>query len=619
MSARRVLILSASMGAGHDGAARELAARLTAHGHVVTVRDYLPMLPLRAGFLIRWIYGMQLRHAPSSYEWHYSRCERRGPVLVVSLWFARLPRRRVRRMVRREEADLVISTYPLASQVLGTLRAEGRLRTPTATYLSDFAPHYLWVHPHVDLHLTVSGPTARAATMMSGRPAVAAGPLVPDRFWNHDEADRHEVRARVRTELGLRPAEIVALTVAGSWGVGDVRTTVQRLAAGGRVRPVVVCGRNEALRAELATVPGTVALGWRTDMPDLMRAADVLVENAGGLTAMEAFASGLPVVTHQALAGHGRDNARAMAAQGVVRWVTEAADLVPTVVALSGRAGRAQAERARAVFAADPARVVARLAETGSVAEAVAVAGSVVPTRPWPLAPSSRRARRRRRTVLASVTTGMTLFASTAGVATATALGMGVSTGQTHHPGSVYLVVRPSLADLGADGSVSPTFVSALRTSAATVAADQRLLRNRAAALRTLAAAGLTVANAGAGHGAALDPRSSSRDLVSSRHELAALPGSTPWVFVACRGLTALDLTTSFVADEVIVRPDTALADVAPRGTPRVTLRGGTVVLLDARRLAAGRATERLRAVAEAASREHLALEPLRQTLAAPR
>jgi len=51
---------------------------------------------------------------------------------------------------------------------------------------------------------------------------------------------------------------------------------------------------------------GTV-IGLDDDMPSLMVAADALVENAGGLTCMEAFATGLPVITYLPIAGHGKD------------------------------------------------------------------------------------------------------------------------------------------------------------------------------------------------------------------------------------------------------------------------------------------------------------------------
>lgn len=618
----RVLVLSASMGAGHDGAAHELAARLTERGWTVSVHDYLPLLPLRLGLFIRWFYGFQLRRAPESYGWMYDRCARPTLFLRGSLLFARLAGRRVLRLLRRHRPDVVVSTYPLATQLLGTLRAQGRLSTPTATYVTDFAAHNLCVSAHVDLHLTVSGPTAETAVAISGRPSVPAGPLVPARF-TADACTRSRARDRVRTELGLGPAEIVALTVAGSWGVGDVRSTVARLAAGGVVRPVIVCGRNGALRAELAALPGVIALGWRADMPDLMAAADVLVENAGGLTAMEAFASGLPVISHECIAGHGRDNAGVMAAQGVVRWVIDPAGLVPAVVGLASPAGRAQAERARGVFRADAAEVVDVLARTGSVAAAVEVVTRARPTATRPRAvarpaPSSRRARGRRHATLAGITAGMSLLLSTTGVATAANLGMGVSSGQTDHPRDVYVVVRPARADLGVDGQVDERLIAGLRATSATVAVDGRLVGARQQAVRALGAADLTVVNAGAGHGGALDPRSARRDLVGARRVMTDVPGAEPWVFVACRSLTALDLTTSFVAEEVIVVPDAVVSEPQLEGPGGVALRGGSVVLLDGRGLPAGRMAQRLAELQASATAQHLRLSPLTTIVAHP-
>src|SRR4029077_1072958 len=69
--AMNVLILSSSMGAGHDGAGRELIARLEAQGHRAPMHDYLDALPLGIGHFIRWNYQLQLRYAPWSYENSY--------------------------------------------------------------------------------------------------------------------------------------------------------------------------------------------------------------------------------------------------------------------------------------------------------------------------------------------------------------------------------------------------------------------------------------------------------------------------------------------------------------------------------------------------------------------
>ena len=62
-------------------------------------------------------------------------------------------------------------------------------------------------------------------------------------------------------------------------------------------------------------------------MPALMTAADALVENAGGLSCMEAFAVGLPVVTYLPIAGHGKDNAEVMSRAGVNVYVRDQTEL----------------------------------------------------------------------------------------------------------------------------------------------------------------------------------------------------------------------------------------------------------------------------------------------------
>ena len=69
---RGILIVSASMGAGHDGAAYELERRLEARGHDVRVVDYLQMVPLGLGGFMRWTYLFQLQRLPWTYDLTYN-------------------------------------------------------------------------------------------------------------------------------------------------------------------------------------------------------------------------------------------------------------------------------------------------------------------------------------------------------------------------------------------------------------------------------------------------------------------------------------------------------------------------------------------------------------------
>src|SRR5947208_15644425 len=67
----RVLVISASMGGGHDGAGRELVRRLRARGHNAQMVDFLSAFPLRIGWVVRAGYYLELSYAAWSYDATY--------------------------------------------------------------------------------------------------------------------------------------------------------------------------------------------------------------------------------------------------------------------------------------------------------------------------------------------------------------------------------------------------------------------------------------------------------------------------------------------------------------------------------------------------------------------
>ncbi|WP_280666661.1 MULTISPECIES: glycosyltransferase [unclassified Kitasatospora] len=315
----RALVITGSVGAGHNGAARELVRRLEARGIDATYRDYLDALPRRYQRLLQDGYTFSAGRTPEVFDWLF-RCEERES-LVRSLTL-RLCRQAARELAGwlgpdGQDYDVVVTTFPFAAQSLGMLRADGTLKAPAVCYLTDPAPHRLWVHPAVDVHLTVTPATAAEGSKRYGVPMRPAGPLAPAAFAEPvDAADRQAVR----TELGVPLGHRMVLLTAGSMGLGDVMSGVRALRAVDRTVPVVLCGRNESLRRRIAALSGVVALGWRNDVPRLMAAADVLVHNAGGLSLTEALVAGLPAVSYEVLSGHGRANAGVLARAGLAPW-----------------------------------------------------------------------------------------------------------------------------------------------------------------------------------------------------------------------------------------------------------------------------------------------------------
>ena len=311
----RILVVSGSVGAGHDGVASELARRLRAMGLTVHRKDYLAAMPPRCRTILRAGYPITVGHISPFFEWLFQSIEDNATVRAIVLAFSRLACRQMRSWLA-EGYDVVVSTYPLASQALGYLRERGELTTPVVTILTDPAAHRTWVHTGVDWHLTITEATAEHGSMTYGVPMYASGPLVPERFGRHCDTGR----AALRRELGLPLDTPLALLVTGSLGLGNVVSSARDVRDTGVATPVVLCGHNGRLRRSLAGEPGIVALGWRDDVPNLMAAADVLVHNAGGLSFTEALTAGLPAVSYACLPGHGRANAEVLDRAGLAPW-----------------------------------------------------------------------------------------------------------------------------------------------------------------------------------------------------------------------------------------------------------------------------------------------------------
>ena len=112
---------------------------------------------------------------------------------------------------------------------------------------------------------------------------------------------------------------------------------------------VCLAGRNEQLlqrlREDFASEPRVHVYGFTERMPEILAAADTLVHSTGGVTCLEAKATGTPVVSYGLPVGHARLNTRAMADLGLLRLANDKRELSEQVQAsfaehhaLSGRA-----------------------------------------------------------------------------------------------------------------------------------------------------------------------------------------------------------------------------------------------------------------------------------------
>jgi len=601
-----VLIISAKMGAGHDGVAYELERRLHAEGAKAEVVDYLELMPARIGPFYRAGYKRQLQWAPGSYEWLYGKIDK-GLLAPTARWLGRMGRGNVRRLVEDGGHDLVVSTYPLGCQAAGALRKRGKLGVPAVGFLTDVDVHGLWLHPGMDRNLTVWQGSAEIATARVGTPSHAVGPVLPEVF--REPVDAAE-RAAARAGLDLvDPHAPVVLVVAGSWGVGAIAETARAIARSGVGVPVVLCGRNEELRAQLDAEGIGIALGWTRDVRPLLAAADVLVHNAGGLSCLEGFAVGVPVIGHACLPGHGHRNAKAMRDAGVAALADSPQDLIEQIHRLACTpAGAAMAARARALFVADPTEEL--LAMAGAPARAPAFRGPTVPVPavriPAPVrVPAQRRVPSwAARTAAISAIVPMTMGALSFGVAKAGEHGVGVADGCA----SVC-----AAAELDGRQAGDPAVAAALRSYGLSAAIGVGEGAPSPTDVVALYRAGVSLV--GADHGVQTeDPRLQRDDIdaVAAAVTVATHEARPPALLLHRAGL--VERVVAWGRDVQLAEP----TDVVLPGGALPPLTANDQVVLDLRGRTTAQVGVDLQAFSVAVGRAHLHEQPLRVLWAAP-
>jgi UDP-glucose 4-epimerase len=331
--ARQILIISADIGEGHDLPARAVAREFADEdpdARVSIVNGLPAMGPLltkvlreNSAFMFRWLpwlfdiqYWLFMYFPPT--RW------------LAQRLLTAFGRRGLMRLIRAHNPDLIVSTYPGVTAILGELRRRGTLKVPVYSSITDLAGLRFWAHPYVDLHFITHPESLEEAERIAGPGSVrwAKPPTLPSFL-----APR--ARSEARLALGLPAAATVIAVSGGGWGVGDLASAV---AASLEVPDAIVlalCGRNDKLRARLAKrFPNEARLrlmGFTDRMGDVLAASNALVHSSAGLTVLEAIIRGCPVVSFGFGYGHVRASNGALERFGLAEVVRKPADLGPAI------------------------------------------------------------------------------------------------------------------------------------------------------------------------------------------------------------------------------------------------------------------------------------------------
>ena len=306
-SPKRILIVTACFGEGHNSAARNLALALEEHGHIAITEDPCLLGAPHATRALRALYLAATTHSPKTWLALYRSTDRvdfnkRFP-------FMRQPELLLGQLVRDTRSDAVVCTYPLYPYFLDRLFAAGLPRLPVFTVVTDsITINASWLRSKPD-HWLVTDRHTREAMIAAG---LDADRVVETGFPVHPSF------ARLPTIPADDPADPFRILYFPTSKRPHVRRIGSALleAGGARAQLTIVLGRNfrklyqKARQLEEAFPAQVVIKGWTQRVPELMCKHHLVVGKAGGATVHEALAARCPMLVHHLVPGQEEGNLR---------------------------------------------------------------------------------------------------------------------------------------------------------------------------------------------------------------------------------------------------------------------------------------------------------------------
>ena len=303
---KKILILTAGFGEGHNAAARGVRdgiARVAPTAQV-EMRDPIAETYRRLNYLVRKAYLSLINHWPRSWGYVYRWLDCKSDFDSDFERFSRL-KNHLRRLLDRFQPDIVVSTFPPYPYLLGQIGGSDRGCRNIVVITDSITVNAIWYGSRADYFLV---PNEQSADV------VRTGGVAPEKIkiFGFPVSPKFAEGEVDRPSLPASEPRVLYVINAGTRRARELVRQLRRL----DIQLTVTVGRDVKLRRAIQAAGGhspIEVIGWTDELPRLLRASHLLIGKAGGAMVQEAIAASCPMIINHVVSGQEEGNARLIA------------------------------------------------------------------------------------------------------------------------------------------------------------------------------------------------------------------------------------------------------------------------------------------------------------------
>lgn len=328
---KKVIIVSASTGQGHNQVADALKLELVEKGYEALVIEPLKEVGKSLDILVSDGYKILATIMPKMYGTIYKISNNETMNKQVAKLFIGALQDKIEEIVYKEQPSLIISTHPLIVDVVSSLKSENIIDIPFLSVVTDFLPHQSYISDYVDAYIVGSTFTKNG---------IVARGVSHDKIHVFGIPIKRIFREDVVTDK--KEDIFTVLLMGGSMGVNSIKKALKNLVTiEDKLKIIVVCGNNETLKSSIEDkysgyIPNKdiEILGFTNKIPELMELSDVIITKPGGLTVTESLAKNIPMIIPYFIPGQEAENAEVLVSAGAAIKVDSIKELNDVVEVL---------------------------------------------------------------------------------------------------------------------------------------------------------------------------------------------------------------------------------------------------------------------------------------------
>jgi len=301
---RKILILTAGYGEGHNSAARGIRDGLSRVAPDAPVEMHDPFIETY-GLLneaVRKGYLAVINRWPRSWGYVYRWLDKKKDFARDFRKFRKL-KRQLSSLLDRFQPDVIVSVFPAYPYLLAEIAGQDRSWKNVIVVTDSITVNAIWYGCAADYFLVPNDESAaviRAGGVPDAITRIFGFPVSPIFADLAGQVISPSLESRRKVLYVINPPTLRSLDLIRRLLQLDVDLTV-------------TVGRNEKLRTAVETAAAGRQIeiyGWTDQLPRLFAATHLLIGKAGGATVQEAIAAACPMIVNHVVSGQEEGNAR---------------------------------------------------------------------------------------------------------------------------------------------------------------------------------------------------------------------------------------------------------------------------------------------------------------------